>query len=292
MDVPTRRMIIIGASVMVSFSAIFFRMSGSPTMVMTFYRMLFASAIIVPLALWRCRSELMSMDRRDVLMSALSGVVFAVHIAAYFESLNHVSVASCLVLTDTAVFFVALFMMLFFKESVSGKGWGIMALTFGGCVLIAVSDFSGENGMLGDTLALLSSLLFAVYAILGRRVRSRASTLAYTSVLYVSAAATSLLIVLASGDAGCMFADGEDVLLGLGLAVCCTIFGHTVYNWGLRYEKAAFVAITTLLEPVFGSMLALMIFGEVPGVLVIVGSVIVLVGIYLFSAETEPETSG
>ncbi len=292
MDAPARRMIIIGASVMVSFSAIFFRLSDSPTMVMTFYRMLFASAVIVPLALWRCRGELLSMDRHDMLMSALSGVVFAVHIAAYFESLNHVSVASCLVLTDTAVFFVALFMMLFFKESVSRKGWGIMALTFGGCVLIAVSDFSGENGLLGDMLALLSSLLFAVYAILGRRVRSRASTLAYTSILYVSAAVTSLLIVLASGDAGCMFSDGEDVLLGLGLAVCCTIFGHTVYNWGLRYEKAAFVAITTLLEPVFGSMLALIIFGEVPGVLVIVGSVIVLVGIYLFSADTEPETSG
>ncbi len=42
MDTFARRAAIIGASVMVSFSAIFFRLSDSPPMVMVFYRMLFA----------------------------------------------------------------------------------------------------------------------------------------------------------------------------------------------------------------------------------------------------------
>jgi drug/metabolite transporter (DMT)-like permease len=215
-------------------------------------------------------------------------VVFAVHIAAFFESLNHVSIASCLVLTDTAVFFVALFMMVFFKEAVSRKGWAIIALTFGGCVLITVSDMTGENGLLGDMLALLSSVLFAVYAMVGRRVRSRVSTLVYTSILYSSAAVTSFTIIAVS-DLPSMACGPNDLLLGLGLAVCCTIFGHTVYNWGLRFEKAAFVAITTLLEPVFGTFLGFLIFGEVPGILVVMGSAVVLLGVYLFSLDTSPE---
>lgn len=288
MDVTARRLAIVGASVMVSFSTIFFRLSDSPAMVMTFYRMFFAALIIIPLALWRYRSGFREMDRRDLLMSILSGVVFAVHIAAFFESLNHVSIASCLVLTDTAVFFVALFMMIFFKESVSRKGWAIIALTFGGCVLITVSDMTGENGLLGDMLALLSSVLFAVYAMVGRRVRSRVSTLVYTSILYSSAAITSFAIIAVS-DLPSMACGPNDLLLGLGLAVCCTIFGHTVYNWGLRYEKAAFVAITTLLEPVFGTFLGFLIFGEVPGILVVIGSAVVLLGVYLFSLDTSPE---
>jgi drug/metabolite transporter (DMT)-like permease len=287
MDVLTRRLAIIGASVMVSFSTIFFRLSDSPAMVMTFYRMLFAALIIVPLAVWRCRSGFKEIDRHDLFMSVLSGVVFAVHIAAFFESLNHVSIASCLVLTDTAVFFVALFMMVFFKESVSRREWGIIALTFGGCVLIASSDMSGETGLLGDALALLSSILFAVYAMVGRRVRSKVSTLVYTSILYTSAAITSLIIIAVS-DLPSIACGPDDLLLGLGLAVCCTIFGHTVYNWGLRYEKAAFVAITTLLEPVFGAVLGFLIFSEIPEPLVIVGSVIVLLGVYLFSAKEGP----
>ena len=290
MDTVARRIVIVGASVMVSFSAIFFRLAESPAMVMVFYRMLFASAIIIPLALWRCRKELFSMGAVDASVSVLSGVVFAVHLAAYFESLNYVSIASCLVLTDTAVFFVALFMMVFFKESVSRKGWGLIALTFGGCVLIASSDMSGETGLLGDALALLSSVLFAVYAMIGRRVRTRVSTLAYTSLLYGSATITSLAIVLCT-DAPSVACGPDDLLLGLGLAVCCTIFGHTVYNWGLRYEKASFVAITTLLEPVFGSFLGFLIFGEMPGIIVIIGSAIVLLGVYLFSIGTAPDAA-
>ena len=288
MDTVMRRLAIVGASVMVSFSSVFFRLSDSPSMVMTFYRMLFASLILVPVVLWRYRSELRSIDRRDLAMSILSGVVFAVHIAAFFESLNHVSIASCLVLTDTAVFFVALFMMLFFKESVSRRGWGIMALTFLGCVLIASSDMGEEAGIIGDMLALASSLLFAVYAILGRRVRTRVSTVVYTALLYTSAAVTSLIFV-SFDDVSLLNCGTDDLLLGLGMAVCCTILGHTVYNWGLKYEKAAFIAITTLLEPVFGPILGFMVFGEIPAAVVIVGSAIVLIGVYLFSLDTAPE---
>lgn len=288
MDAAARRLAIVAASVMVSFSAIFLRMSDSPSMVMVFYRMLFSAAIIIPFAMWRCGGEFASISRGDLLLSAFSGVVFALHLATYFESLNHVSIASSLVLTDTAVFFVALLMMVLFHETVSAKGWLIIAVTFAGCVMIAMGDLSGETGVLGDMLALGSSMLFAVYAITGRRIRSRVSTLVYTSVLYGTAAITSLIIA-ASGDAGALACGPKDLLLALGLAVFCTILGHTVYNWGLKYEKASFVAVTTLLEPVFGTMLGVIFFSEFPAAIVVAGSVVVLAGVYLFSAGTEPE---
>lgn len=288
MDANMRRAAIIGASVMVSFSAIFYRMSDSPPMVMVFYRMLFATAIILPFAFLKNGKSALRINVSDMLMSMVSGIVFAIHLAAYFGSLEYVSIASCLVLTDTAVFFVALFMMAIFRETVSGKEWGIMALTFAGCVLIAVGDSEIEGGLLGDSLALLSSVLFAVYAIIGRGVRSRISTLAYTSLLYGSATITSLIIAAVS-DASALDCGTNDILMGLGLAVFCTVFGHTVYNWGLKYEKASFVAVTTLLEPVFGTLLGLMIFADVPGMIVVIGSVIVLAGVYLFSAADRPD---
>lgn len=288
MDAFMRRAVIIGASVMVSFSAIFYRLSDSPPMVMVFYRMLFAAAIIIPFAFAKNGKKALKMSSSDLLMSVISGVVFAIHLAAYFGSLEYVSIASSLVLTDTAVFFVALLMMVVFRDKVSKKEWGIMAMTFAGCVLIAVGDSEFNGGLLGDSLALLSSFLFAVYAIIGKGVRSRVSTLAYTSVLYASAAVTSFIIAIVT-DASALDCGQNDMFMALGLAVFCTIFGHTVYNWGLKYEKASFVAITTLLEPVFGLLLGLIIFAEVPGIAVIVGSVIVLAGVYLFSVAEKPE---
>ena len=287
MESAQRRMLIVAASLMVSFSAIFVRWSDAPSAVMVFYRMLFASLVIVPVALVRCRKDLLSMGWEDFLLSVISGVLFSFHFLAYFASLGLVSIASSTVLADTAVFFVAAMMVLVFKERISRRNWVVMAVTFGGCALIACGDSAVEFGFLGDALALASSAMFAVYAIIGRKVRGSVSTLAYTSVVYVSAALTALVCVCTE-DCTALDCGYRNLLCALGLAVFCTLLGHTVYNWGLKYESPAFVAITTLLEPVFGSVLGLFIFGEVPGALVVLGSVIVLAGIYLFSASDRP----
>ena len=283
MEAARRRMMIVAASLMVSFSAIFVRWSDAPSAVLAFYRMLFASLVIVPIALIRYRKDLLAMGREDLVLSAISGILFALHFLAYFESLGLVSIASSTVLADTAVFFVAAIMVLVFKEKIARRNWIVMMITFGGCALIACGDSAVEFGILGDALALASSAMFSVYAIIGRKGRRNVSTVAYTSVVYVSAALTALVCVCTE-DTSALDCGYRNILCGLGLAVFCTLLGHTVYNWGLRYESPAFVAITTLLEPVFGSVLGLFIFAEVPGTLVILGSAVVLAGVYLFSA--------
>ncbi len=290
MNTASRRLLIVLATLMASLSAVFIRWSDAPSMVMVFYRMFFASLVVVPVTLVMFRDDLLGMKREDLLLSILSGVVFAVHFAAYFESLDHISIASCLVLTDTAVFFVALIMAVFFGESMSRKGWGLIALTFGGCVLISLSDMNLGTGLLGDGLALLSALAFALNTIFGKKVRGSVSTMAYTSVLYSTAALVSLIIV-AADNVTALDCGTDNLLCGLGLAVFCTLLGHSIFNWGLKYEKAAFVALTTLLEPVFGTAMGLMLFGEVPSALVLAGAAVVLVGVYLFSRVTAPKES-
>ncbi len=290
MEPAQRRMLIVAASVMVSFSAVFVRWSDAPSAVLVFYRMLFASLVVVPVALFRHGKELRSMTKEDYLLSGISGMLFAFHFLCYFESLGMVSIASATVLADTAVFFVAAIMTVFFRESISRRNWIVMMVTFGGCALIACGDSALELGAFGDLLGLLTAGLFAVYAIIGKRVRGRVSTLAYTSVLYTSAMLTALVWVCCQ-DVSSLDCGYRNTLCALGLAVFCTLLGHTVYNWGLRYETAEFVAITTLLEPVFGTLLGLLIFGEVPGILVVIGALIVLAGIYLFSTFNAPGKS-
>lgn len=289
MSPASRRLLIVAATLMASLSALFVKWSDAPSMVLVFYRMFFASAVVVPVTLVLCRKDLLGMGREDLLLSILSGIVFAVHFATYFESLDRISIASCLVLTDTAVFFVAV-IMVFFGESLSRKGWGIIAVTFGGCVMISLSDMSLGTGLMGDGLALVSALMFALNTIIGRRVRGRVSTLAYTSVLYSTAALVSLVII-AADDITSLDCGTNNLLCGLGLAVFCTLLGHSVFNWGLRFEKAAFVALTTLLEPVFGTAMGMVLFGEMPSLLVLAGGAVVLAGVYLFARVTAPEES-
>ena len=59
------------------------------------------------------------------------------------------------------------------------------------------------------------------------------------------------------------------------------IFGHTLYNWALRYVAALLVSASILAEPILSSILAYFLLSEVPSVYVILGGPIVLVGIFL-----------
>jgi len=65
------------------------------------------------------------------------------------------------------------------------------------------------------------------------------------------------------------------------LAFIPQLIGHSTYNWALRYMPAAFVAVTTLGEPIGSTILAFIILQEQPGWIKIVGGIFILAGIYL-----------
>jgi drug/metabolite transporter (DMT)-like permease len=67
------------------------------------------------------------------------------------------------------------------------------------------------------------------------------------------------------------------------LAAGPQLLGHTSFNYGLRYLSASFVSIALLGEPIGSTILALIVLGEIPGPLEVIGGVIILVGIYLAS---------
>ncbi|MCJ2557298.1 MAG: EamA family transporter, partial [Candidatus Thermoplasmatota archaeon] len=58
-------------------------------------------------------------------------------------------------------------------------------------------------------------------------------------------------------------------------------FGHTLYNWALRYVAALLVSASILAEPILSSVLAYFLLSEVPSVFVIFGGPLVLAGIFL-----------
>jgi drug/metabolite transporter (DMT)-like permease len=65
------------------------------------------------------------------------------------------------------------------------------------------------------------------------------------------------------------------------------IFGHTVYNWALKYVSAPIVSISLLGEPVGASLLAYFILKELPNRMVIFGGIVTLLGILISVYQTE-----
>ena len=263
------RLIVILGVVGVSLSAVFVRWSTAPSLVLATYRMAFAAALLTPLA-WRRREEFRALRRRELGLSLLSGAFLGCHFACYFEALRWTSIASAVVLVDAEVLFVALATVLILRRRLSGRAWLAVLLAFGGSVTVALADGSaGADALRGDFLALAGALCMAVYTMLGAVCRRELSTTVYTWLMYASAAGTVLVFAPTPRD----------------MAVFCTLLGHSVFSWGLKFLSPAFIATAKLLEPVFASVWGLFLFAERPGAQVILGGGVVLLGVVLYSRE-------
>jgi drug/metabolite transporter (DMT)-like permease len=63
------------------------------------------------------------------------------------------------------------------------------------------------------------------------------------------------------------------------IALVPMIFGHTLYNWALRWISAPVISISLLGEPVGASLLAFLILGESPTFITLLGGAVTLAGI-------------
>jgi len=279
--VSARLVVLLGVG-FASFSSIFIRFSQAPSLVIAFYRMFFAALIMLPFFIRNAGVEGERATGGDWLRMGAAGFFLALHFAAWISSLSLTTVASSVVLVNTHPILVFFLSRLFFKERGTAAQLFFILLTITGSAILSVGDMrAGEGALSGDLLAFIGAMMVGLYLIVGRSVRRRHSLAFYTSIVYSSSAFFLLLFVLAAGRP--LFGyPAREWMLFLLLAVVCTILGHSLYNWALKYISTTFVSVTILIEPVAAAAMAYGFFGEVPGRLAAIGAVLVLAGIYLY----------
>jgi len=282
-----KKLIVFLGTLGVSLSAVFIRCSTAPSVVLVIYRVGIATLLLTPYVFLYHRPELRLLKWKELRMCLLSGAFLGLHFIAYFESLRYTTIAAAVVLVNTEALFVALGAVLFMKNRLSGRAWLAVLMTFAGSVIVAMADATGGTGgtMRGNLLALVGAVFAAVYTLLGAVCRRGISTTIYTYFVYMSAGLTVLLITVLSGVPLTGYGS-VNYLTALGMAVFCTLMGHSVYSWSLKYLPASFVATVKLTEPVFAAAWGLIFFREQPHFLVIAGGAVVLLGIALYSRTT------
>lgn len=267
----------------IALSSIFVKYSTAPSAVTAAWRLLWAVALLTPVVFAnpKIRQELQGLDRKTVIKCCISGVCLAAHLALWFESLQHTSVAASTTIVCTEVIWVALGWWLFQKGKLTGKAVLAIGITLAGSVTIAVSDL-GKGHLLGDLLALIAAIVEAGYTLIGKQVRKNVSTTVYTYVVYSACAVTLLITCLAAGQ-NIVGYGYSPVIVGLLLAVFSTIMGHSIFSWCLKLFSPSFVSAAKLCEPVVAAVLAMFLFGQIPGVLLVLGGVLILAGVFYYS---------
>jgi len=286
---PTRVWLVLSVAIAaVSAAAIFIRLADAPGVVVAFWRMAIAALIIAPFTLRafaKAASEQGSLNIPGVAPTVAAGVLLALHFATWITSLSLTSVAASVSLVTTTPLWVALFAWAFLRRAPSlGVLLGALLAVAGGTV-IALGDLNtasgGSNPILGDLLALLGAMAMAGVLLLGRVAQTRGLPLpAFVGLSYAVAALVLLPIPAVAGFA---YLGYPWVNLGwmLALAVVPQLIGHTGIHYSVRHLGSLRVATAILLEPIGAALLALWLFGELPGGTVLLGAALLLLGVLI-----------
>lgn len=288
MDEVKVKLIVFMGVVFVSFSSIIIKSSTAPSLIIAAYRMTFTVAMmIIPFSIKEGK-QIKKVSIKTLSLCILSGIFLALHFAAWNSSIKYASIASCTVLVDTQPIFVVIGSFFLLKEKINKKSFICILIALAGSIVISLGDTSlGSKAIYGDFLALSGAIFVSVYMIIGRIVRQKISATMYTFIVYISSAITLIFLCIFSKTTLYPYPLQELFRFFL-LALLCTILGHSIFSWALKYIKPSFVSTSILGEPVFATIWALLLFNEIPKVWQIIGSIFILLGIFGF-AKSEKE---
>ena len=214
------------------------------------------------------------------------GLILAVHFALWITSLKLTSIASSVILVSVHPIIVGPVSHYFFKEKLSIINligillsiFGVIILVYGNYGFLSLTIDSIE----GNILAFLGGIAAGLYILGGRKTRKKISIIPYVFIVY-SSSTISLFIICIIFNSQLYNLNIIDYKLILLMAIVSGIFGHTVYNWVLKYIRTSIVSVALLGEPLASTVFAIIIpwINQVHSIYTIFGGVIILSGIYM-----------
>lgn len=271
----------------VSFSGILIREADDGFATVVLWRLGLATLLLLPWFLRDLRAGRAPRSASDWGLVLASGAFLAVHFLTWTASLRYTSVASSVLLVCTSPILVAVAGRRLLGEAVPPRVWAGIGMAVAGTAVTAAGDLRVSGSALaGDLLALAGAASITGYLLIGRGVRSRFGAAGYSAPCYAVTAVAGLVAVPITG--GALAPSGRTLLACLGLAVICTIGGHTVFNWTLAHVRAVTVSLALLGEPPVTALLAIPILRELPPWPAVIGGVIILAGMAVALVEPQP----
>jgi drug/metabolite transporter (DMT)-like permease len=264
------------------FTAILGMLVSMPSVELVFYRT-FISAIALAIMLLVGKKSF-AIGTKDIVKTLGTGIIIGVHWILFFAAARLSNISVCLAGIATISLWTSLLEPLMTKKRVKGFEvvLGLMAIV--GIVIIFNVEFKYAWGLF---VAIVSAFLAAVFTVINSQFTQRHY---HFTVTFYEMIGASLSIILFFPIYGAYFSDG--VQLGLHgydllwltiLALACTVYAYSESVKLMKRIPAFAVNLAVNLEPIYGIILALVIFGEQEkmkpgfylGTLVILSSVLV-----------------
>jgi drug/metabolite transporter (DMT)-like permease len=233
--------------------------------------------------------EVRALSGRDVGIGlALGACGYAIQAGCYFAALARIdaSLLSLLVYTFPAI--VAIAAVALGRERIDERRLAALGLSLGGLVLVVAGAGTGALDPLGTALGLGAALVYSAYILVSDGIVGRMGSRVLAALVCTGAAAslTAGSALLGELRPGALTAAGWGWLACLALV--STVGAISLFFAGLRRVGPTTASILATVEPLVTVLLAFLVFGEVLGVVQVVGGALVLAAVLVLNVRLRP----
>jgi drug/metabolite transporter (DMT)-like permease len=238
-----------------------------------FYRALFFALTLIIWVTFTRKGRLIEAMRSVNANGLICAFVFSISTICFIFGLFYTTVARTTFLNGLTPLLTGLMGWFILRERVSAATWIAIVLALVGVSLMTSEELTGGN-LLGDGLAVCSSLATAAMYVLIRRARSIDMLPSFIVAAFMTAAMAAPWIEDFSISA-------HDLAVCAGLGVFQLGFQYVLVTMGVRHLLAAEAALTTRLTLIFAPLFAWLGAGEVPGQATLTGGAVIVAAILL-----------
>lgn len=235
-----------------------------------FWRSFWAVAFLIAFMLWRDgRRGTVALFREMGWAGLAVGVCFAVASTSFVVALSFTTVANILLIGASVPLLAALLGWLVFRERVAATTWAAIAVVIAGVAIMVSDSVGGSVSPIGDGLAVMIAVSFAIATVISRHnahVRMTPAVCVGAGLAGLLALTQAATLAVVPADLGLLFLFGA-LNLGLGMAL---------FTSGVRMIPAAFAALLGTAETMLGPFWVWLVHDEVPSSRTIVGGAIIL----------------
>lgn len=262
--------------------ALFLYGEGYNVNTVLFFR--YGLAAIILLAMLIAKRESLKINRYELKIVALLGLLFATSSLTLFTSFHYMDAGVASTLLFVYPIMVAVLMAVFFKEKINFITCTSITLALIGIAMLEGGSDSSLSTV-GVVLVMLSSLSYAVYIILVNKARIQLSAIKLTFYVLLFCILTTVGYSLIEGDQPIqMLVSSSAWGYALLLAILPTVISLITMTIAVQYLGSTPTAIMGALEPLTAVFIGVTVFGEaltthlVIGILLILGGVLLIIG--------------
>ena len=251
------------------------------------FRMLFALPIFAAVAIWKARTEapLSNADRGRLVILGLIGYYLSSYLD--FLGLQYISAGLERLTLFLTPSFVLLFSFFFLKRKVSGLEWAALTTSYAGIVLVFLHDAKtgGDNIALGCTLVLSSAVSYALYMMFSGELVKRVGALRLVAYAMCYSTLACVVQFLVLRPMSMLVQPNPVYALSIFNAIFCTVLPVFLTMIAVSRIGAASAAQAGMIGPVSTLFMGSVLLNEPITAIQLLGTTLVLSGIYLLSRK-------